>query len=207
MKLLIAGVLGAIVLLSACGSPSAGHDPGVLHELRLDSASARLHVGDTLRMTARAYSPNEQEIPAQIEWTTLDSMVASVSASGTVRARGVGATFAVARASHGLNRAADSALVTVLPSHTAEQAILIVIPSEVSLGAVGTLTLTAYAAGAARGTYSWSVTDSSIVRLRSQTVISDRLAEAEIEALAAGHTQVRVQSTSGFSATANVRVP
>lgn len=207
MRLLIPGLLGASLLLAGCDSPSAGRDTGPLHELRLDSTSIRLHVGDSIHLAARAYSPNGDETSAQIDWIASDSTVATVSRSGTVRARGVGATFAVARASRGSNEATDSVLVTVLPSHTAEEAVLIVVPSEVNLTAGATLTLTSYAAGAGRGSYSWSVSDSSIVRVRSQTAISDRIAEATIEAISRGSVQVRVQSTSGFSAVANVRVP
>jgi hypothetical protein len=206
MKSLCAALVGAVIVISACESPSAGVEFGPLSEVRLDSASAIMRVGDTLQIVARAYSPVGTVVPASIEWFSRDSMVASVSSSGTIRAHAVGVAFVVARASSGLERATDSIFAVVLPSHTAEQAILIVLPNEASISPSSTVTLTGYAAGAARGDYSWAVLDSTVVRLHSGTVVSERIATVEVEGVQLGTTQVFLRSTSGFAAAATVRV-
>jgi hypothetical protein len=206
MKSLYAALVGAVTVLSACDSPSAGVESGPLSKVRLDSASAVIRLGDTLRIVARAYSLTGAEVPASIEWTSRDSMVASVSPSGTIRAHAVGATFVVARASFGLEHATDSLFAVVLPSHTAEQAILVVLPSDASFSLSSSVTLVGYAAGAARGDYSWSVLDSTVVRLHSATVLSERIATVEVEGLRLGTTQVILRSTAGFAAAATVRI-
>jgi hypothetical protein len=206
MKSLFAALVAAGIVVSACDSPSAGVESGPLGEVRLDSASAVIRLGDTLRVVARAYSHAGAEVPASIEWFSRDSLVASVSPAGTIRAHAVGATFVVARATHGLEHATDSLVAVVLPSHTREQAILVVLPSDATFSLSSTVTLTGYAAGAARGDYWWSISDSSVVRLHAVTVVSERLVTVAVEALRLGTTEVILRSTSGFAATATLRV-
>ena len=99
----------AMVVLTSC---SDGTNPTALRvtSVRISQSELSLQsLGEQATVTATVSGPNGATVAAPVAWTSLDPSVATVSASGLVRAVSNGATQLVARA----DAVADSLEVTV----------------------------------------------------------------------------------------------
>jgi subtilisin family serine protease len=84
---------------------------GVVATLRIEPQVDTVPVGGTLALRADARDESGEAVFANVQWTSLDPAVATVSAHGVVRGVAVGTARIVARA----DAVADTAFITVAP--------------------------------------------------------------------------------------------
>lgn len=91
-------ILPLALLLAACDSPTGGGGPPGAASVAIEPDSVRLAWGTStrLRVTARDSRGRPADLPGAAAWSTSDTLVAVVSDSGTVTARGAGAATVTA---------------------------------------------------------------------------------------------------------------
>jgi len=133
--------LGAILLGSACEVPvntgASNQDFGVT-SVAVQPKTVTVLVGDSMQLSASVIMSNNRP-PNSVTWTSENTGLASVSASGVVHGRGVGPLFI--RATSGSKR--DSAAVTVVAPSPLPVAFVGVAPSSVTVTVGGTVSLVA----------------------------------------------------------------
>ena len=150
------------LLVSSCGGGPT--TPSGVSAVRIDPSSFMIRAGDTIRLVATAVDGNGDQVAASIFWSTSDSSIATVSATGLVEGVGVG-SVSIEAAAGGV---ASSANGSVRPGPAVE---LVVTPS-IYFDFVGdTTTLTGKASDALGNSVTegitWSVDDASIVSVSS----------------------------------------
>ena len=156
-------------------------------------------LGNTLRLTARAFDANGNEVPdAQFSWASSDAAVATVDNTGLVTAAGNGTATITASAGTASGTASGSAVVTVV--QVAESVSLV--PPEATLSAVGdTVRLTATASDAngnelTDAQFSWASSDASVATVDGSGLVT-----------AAGNGSATVTASVGtVSGTAEITV-
>ena len=133
-----AGILALAAGLTGCGGGSdVGPDPGVAGRVTVSPPGLTLPVGGQGGLTAEVRDANDVLLPnAQVAWSSLNQVVASVTSAGTVTGHVVGTTQVIAAAGD----KADSVDVLVIDELTLE-----VDPPAASVAVAGTVQFTVIA--------------------------------------------------------------
>lgn len=101
-------LFGLILVLSACGIPSAP----LPSEVRLTPSEITLGVGSTQQLTATVLDQRRREFEIDVAWNSSDAGIASVDENGLVSGFALGSVIITASAGEGLSA---STIVTVVP--------------------------------------------------------------------------------------------
>src|SRR3954469_14292457 len=117
MSAIPSAAAAAALVVSLGGSPAtapagSANQGNATDSLTITPSTVTLSVGDSSHLLARFYRHGKVDSSRAIAWTTLDTSIAQVTASGAVSARAVGQTRIVAASA----AVADSIIVVVVPA-------------------------------------------------------------------------------------------
>jgi uncharacterized protein YjdB len=181
--------------------------PAVLAEVRVDSAAVVLRVGDSIQVGARVLDQHGAVVAASINWLSRQPAVATVAATGMIRAANVGHAYVVASAgSDAIRVVSDSLFVTVVP-FMSEASFVAISPVAATVGVGDTIVFVASSGGTSRGPFIWTSEDSSIVHLRAPVILGSGTERVVGETRGSGTTTVTVRAeTTGRFARSDVIV-
>ena len=190
-------VLGSLT----CSGDSSGLDPNAVASVTVTPASGSLDTGDSLTLSAVARNARGDALPAaSIAWTSRDTAVAIVSATGVTHGIWPG-TARIVATSEGK---ADTARLDVAARITSI-ALSPVLDTLASLGDELSLSLQAFIGTRAHtgGAYTWMLSDTMVARLVTG---GSAALSAQLVARANGTTWVRVREARGAEDSAVVVV-
>ncbi|MDE6522521.1 MAG: Ig-like domain-containing protein, partial [Muribaculaceae bacterium] len=159
----------------------------------LDQSSVELHAGETIQISNEVL-PNYASTK-ELEWSSTHPSIATVSATGLIKAIAVGTSTVTASAIDGSGVTA-TCQVTVLP--TPIESITLNSPSlSLTEGDTATLTATIAPADATDKSVTWSSSDESVVTVS---------ANGEVTAVNAGTATITATSSNGKTASCTVTV-
>ena len=96
--LTLVALAGALGVLSCGGDSPSAPDPNAVASITVTPAPVELNVGGTVQLTATLRNSQGQTVTAPVSWSSANTAVATVSASGLVSAVAVGTTVVTASA-------------------------------------------------------------------------------------------------------------